>query len=52
MMWSMIVEDDEVTLVGIVMIGKAPLPRIMFRYSIAVLLRLLLSVLMFKSPSA
>ena len=51
-MWSIIVEDDEVTLVGIVMIGKAPLLRIMFRYSIAVLLRLLLSVLMLKSPSA
>ena len=29
MMWSMIVEEDEVTLVGIVMIDKAPLLRIM-----------------------
>ena len=52
MMWSMIVEEDEVTLVGIVMIGKAPLLRIMFRYSIAVLVRLLLSIFMLKSPSA
>ena len=45
MMWLMIVEEDEVTLVGSVMIGKAPLLRIMFRYSIAVLVRLLLSIL-------
>ena len=52
MMWSMIVQDVEVTLEGIVMIGRAPLLRIMFRDSIAVLVRLLLSILMLKSPSA
>ena len=46
MMWSMIVEEDEVTLLGIVMNGKAPLLRIMFRYSIAISVRLLLSILM------
>ena len=47
MMWSMIVEKDKVTMVGTVIIGKAPLLNTMFTYPIAVLVWLLLSILMF-----
>ena len=37
MMWSKIVEEDEVALGGIMIIGKAPILRTMSRYSVVVL---------------